>query len=198
MSYYNGAVKQMITNNYTNNYANINFKAKLNLASTGFSEYIQYMISCRNAPEGYFNSSKNIKLFKKICDAFEKHPSNEVISADVIYRKHELYNARGVLKSSKIAIKDVEPCRSDDGTGPMENILRKILDPKNKKIFNKLVGEEYKSSYKSWWNKNIKKIWADIKDIYFFDEDILPQITENQYNKNFRKQIDIADKVCYF
>ena len=179
----------------SDNYSQTNFKAHLNLKSSGFANYVKYMDSCKNAPKGCFNSRKNIKLFKKICDAFEKHPSDEIISADIKYRSGELFNARGVLKSSKVSIKDVEPSRSDDGTAPMQNILRKILDPDNEKMFNKLVGEKHKDSYKKWWNSNIKPIWPDIKKT-FTAGDILPKITQEQYNKNFQKQVDITNRIC--
>ncbi len=58
---------------------------------------------------------KNLGLFRKICNAFEKHPSNEIINADVKYRIGELFNSRGVLSTSRAKITDVEPSRSDDG-----------------------------------------------------------------------------------
>lgn len=181
-----------ISGNRVNNNNSTNFGAKLNLKSQGFNDYVQYMDSCKNAPKGYFNSSKNIGLFKKICKAFEAHPSKEVINADVFYRQGEAFNTRGTLKSSKAKIVDVEPSRSDDGVAPMQNILRKIVDPENKKMFHKLVGKEHESMYNAWWNKNIKPIWGDVKKT-FNEGDTCPNISRKQYNKNFRQEVDIAD-----
>lgn len=174
-----------------------NFNAKLNLQSKGFADYMEYLHMCKNVPKGQFNTSKNLGLFRKICKAFEKHPSNEVINADVKYRRSELFNARGFLETSKAHIIDIEPSRSDDGTAPMENILRKILNPDNKKLFNNLLGEKHKSSYNAWWDENIKPIWTDIQET-FENNDILEEISESQLNRNFRRQKDIADGTAWF
>lgn len=164
------------------------FKAKLNLNSSGMREYKEYLERCIDAPAGYFSSNKNIELLKKICKAFEKHPSQETIDTDVYYRYGELFNARGVLKTSCGRITDIEPARSDDGTAPMQNLFRKFLNPDNRNIFNELLGAEYSKDYTKWWNTNIKPIWKEIKETFKMEE-ILEGVTEKDYNKEFRKQI---------
>lgn len=167
---------------------NQNFGARINLNSRGIREYTEYLDRCKDAPKGYFCSNKNIKLFKSICKAISRHPSPEVIDADVYYRKGELFNARGVLETSKKRIVDVEPSRSDDGTAPMENLFRKLLNPENKDVFNSLLGKEYEGAYDKWWNKNIKPLWQNIRETYKMEE-ILHGVTEQDYNKAFRKQV---------
>ena len=74
----------------------------------------------------------------------------------------------------------------------MQNILRKIIDPENKQMFHKLVGNEHESMYNAWWNKNIKPIWGGVKKT-FNEGDTCPNISRKQYNKNFRQEVDIAD-----
>lgn len=144
-----------------------NFEAKINLKARGIVEYCEYLERCKDAPEGWFSSNRNIILFSKICDAFEKHPSNEVLNTDVKYVSGG-FNARGVVQTSRGRIVDIEPSRSDDGIGPMQYLFRKLLDKDNKNIFNKLMGEEYSSIYDSWWNKNISPIKKDIDELYAF------------------------------
>ena len=146
---------------------NPNFGAKINLKSRGMAEYCEYLDRCKNAPEGWFSSNRNIDLLSKICDAFEKHPSNEVLNTDVKYVSGG-FNARGVVQTSRGRIVDIEPSRSDDGIGPMQYLFRKLLDKDNKNIFNKLMGEEHSSAYNNWWEENIKPIKKDIDDLYTF------------------------------
>ena len=164
------------------------FKAKINLKSSGIAEYCDYLERCKDAPRGCFSSNRNISLFSKICKAFENHPSEEVIETKVVYRKGELFNARGVLETNRGKITDIEPSRSDDGTGPMEYLFRKLLHPDNKKIFNGLLGEEYSNIYLKWWNKNIKPIWKEINELYKIDNTIADNLSEKEFNQLFRKQ----------
>ncbi len=178
-------MKILPTNNF--NTCQLNFKAKINLNSTGVREYTEYLSQCIDAPKGYFRSNKNIELFNKICEAFEKHPSSEIIETSVFYRYGELFNARGVVKTSKAKITDVEPSRSDDGTGPMENLFRKLLNPANKMVFNKLLGKEHSGVYRSWWNENIQPIWDDINITYIF-EPLEGNLTQKDYNLFFNMQ----------
>lgn len=136
-----------------------NFTAKINLKSRGVAEYCIYLDRCKDATGNYWNSKRNITLFSKIYDAFEKHPSNEVLNTDVKYVSGG-FNARGVVQTSQGRIVDIEPSRSDDGIGPMQYLFRKLLDKDNKNIFNKLMGEEHSSVYDSWWEENIREKFA--------------------------------------
>jgi len=175
------------------------FGAKINLKSSGIAEYCEYLERCKDAPKGYFSSNRNIDLFSKICKAFENHPSEEVIETKVIYRSGELFNARGVIETCRGRITDIEPSRSDDGTGSMEYLFRKLLTPSNKKVFNSLLGEEYSNIYSKWWNENIKPIWNEINDLYKIDTTIVDNLSEEKYNKlfraQFRKKYDSSKKV---
>lgn len=164
------------------------FGARINIKSSGIADYCAYLESCKNAPKGCFSSNRNIDLFSKICKAFEKHPSQEVIDAKVVYLEREFCNARGVLETIRGKITDVEPSRSDDGTGPMEYLFRKFLNPDNKKVFNKLLGEEYSNIYSGWWNENIRPLWNEISDLYAIDDTIEHHFSEKSYNKYFRTQ----------
>lgn len=163
------------------------FDAKINLKSSGFAEYCEYLECCKDAPKGYFSSNRNIELFSKICKAFENHPSEEIIDAKVIYL-NGYFNARGMVETRRGKIRDIEPSRSDDGNGPIEYLLRKLLDPNNKKIFNKLLGEEHSNIYSKWWNENIKPLWSEISDLYKIDTTIVDNLSEEKYNKLFRNQ----------
>ncbi len=163
------------------------FGAKINLNSRGVAEYCQYLDHCKDSPAGWFSSNKHIALFSKICDAFEKHPSNEILNTDVKYVKG-CFNARGVVDTSRGRIVDIEPSRSDDGQGPMEFLFRKLLDRDNKNIFNKLLGEEHSSVYDEWWNKNIKPIWNDVSNLYRVDKTTGLERTESDYNLMFKDQ----------
>lgn len=164
------------------------FKAKINLKSSGIAEYCNYLEQCKDAPKGYFSSNRNIDLFSRICKAFKNHPSEEVIETKVIYRKGELFNARGVLETSRGKITDIEPSRSDDGTGPMEYLFRKLLNPENKEVFNGLLGKEYSNIYHKWWNTNIKPIWKEINELYKIDNTIVDNPSEKVLNRLFREQ----------
>lgn len=159
----NKGVHIMKVNNISSN--SPNFGAKINLKSRGIVEYCEYLERCKNAPEGWFSSNRNIALFSKICDAFEKHPSNEVLNTDLIYVRGG-FNVHGVAQTSRCRMVDMKPSRSDDGTGPMQCLFRKLLDKDNKKMFNKLMGEEHSSAYDSWWNENISPIKKDIDELY--------------------------------
>ena len=166
---------------------NQNFGARINLKSSGIAEYCQYLERCKDAPAGCFSSNKHIELFSKICDAFEKHPSNEILDTDVKYVKG-YFNARGVVDTSRGRIIDIEPSRSDDGKGPMDFLFRKLLDKDNKNIFNKLLGKEHSSVYDEWWNTNIKPIWNDISDLYKVDTTTGREFTTSDFNRMFKHQ----------
>ena len=164
------------------------FGAKINLKSPGIAEYCEYLERCKNAPKGCFSSNRNIALFSKICKAFENHPSEEVIDASVTYLPRRFFNARGVLETNRGKITDVEPSRSDDGTGPMEYLFRKLLHPDNKKVLNGLLGKEHSDIYPKWWDENIKPIWNEISDLYKIDDTIEHHFSEKEYNSYFRTQ----------
>ena len=164
------------------------FKAKISLKSSGIAEYCNYLERCKDAPKGWFSSNRNIDLFSKICKAFDNHPSEEVLETKVIYRKGELFNARGVLETNRGKITDIEPSRSDDGMGPMEYLFRKLLNPENKKVLNGLLGEEYSAIYPKWWNENIKPIWNEINELYKIDNTIAGNLSEREFNHFFRQQ----------
>jgi len=136
------------------------------------------------------------KLFGKIEDAFEKHPSDARIWALVTERDAGLFYARGVIYSQYRRLVDVEPARSDSGTTPITNVFRKILDPENKKMLNSLLGVRDDDVTTNWWKQYIAPIWNEINTTY--RETTYPG-TKNTVENNkilndfFRKQIDAQD-----
>lgn len=172
------------------------FGAKINLKSPGIAEYCDYLERSKNAPKGHFSSNHNIDLFSRICKAFEDHPSKEVIETNVIYRSGELFNARGVLETTRGKITDIEPSRSDDGLGPMQYLFRKLLHPDNQKVFNGLLGEEYSNIYSKWWNENIRPLWSEIGYLYKFEVTVEEDnLSEKDFNRFFRKQFRKKDPI---
>ena len=164
-----------------------NFNA--NLKGRVLQETMDYMERYSNPPKGFYDNSKDLKLTKRIIKAFKSHPSKEDIVVDTFYRKNELFNARGVVSSSKVTLTDTEPARSDS-IAPTKNILRRILDPANKNSFNRLVGEEHSGIYENWWNKNIKPIWNDVND-RFRESTCFEGNRDREFNIRFNKQIGV-------
>ena len=150
---------------------------------------MEYMERYSNPPKGFYDNSKDLRLTKRIIRAFKSHPSKEDIVVDTFYRKNEMFNARGVVSSSKVTLTDTEPARSDS-IAPTKNILRRILDPANKNSFNKLVGEEHSGIYESWWNKNIKPIWNNVNDS-FRESTCFEGNRDREFNKLFNNQIGV-------
>lgn len=162
------------------------FGAKITVKSNEMKNYVKYLQQNKNAENGCYDSKKDLDLTNRIFDAFEKHPSKEEITTDVAYFKGLLFNARGVIKSSKAVFIDTEPARSDS-IAPIQNIFRRILDPQNKKTFNRLVGEEHAPVYEAWWENNIAPIWKDIKQNFrektFFDGN-----HDKEFNADFNRE----------
>lgn len=170
-------------NNYNNQQK---FEAKVAIATEDMKVFMDYLGRYTKAEKPWYNSAKDLELTNKIFDAFEKHPSKEVIIPDVAYFRNTLFNARGTLESSKAAFIDTEPARSDS-IAPIKNIFRRILDPENKKQFNRLVGEKHASVYESWWKENIAPIWEDInhnfRESTFFEKNY-----DRKFNADFNRE----------
>lgn len=154
---------------------------------------IQYMEEHSTMPDGWHSYKEELHLTKKIIHALKKHPSKENIEIEQTHRYGEMFNARGVISSGKATLIDTEPARSDS-IAPILNIMRRIVDPQNKQSFNKLMGEEHAKDYQSWWNKNIKPIWAGIND-NFREETCFEGIHDTKFNKLFNSQSGEKRKV---
>jgi hypothetical protein len=164
-----------------------NFGAKISIVTDDMKLYMDYLGRYTKAEKPCYNSARDLELTNKIFDAFEKHPSKEVIIPDVAYFRDTLFNARGTIESSRAAFIDTEPARSDSGTAPIFNIFRRILDPENKKQFNKLVGEEYAPVYESWWQENISPIWEDINN-NFREQTFFKKNYDKKFNNDFNRE----------
>lgn len=167
--------------------ANNNTQFKANVLKTpALTASMEYMQKHSHPKKGFYDSAPDLALTKKIIKAFTKHPSKENIEIEETFRYNEMFNARGVISSSKATLVDTEPARSDS-IAPVLNVLRRIVDPANKKSFNKLVGEEYSKDYQPWWNKNIKPIWGQINE-RFREETCFEGNRDAQFNAMFNAQ----------
>ena len=164
----------------------VGFGAKIVIKTKDMQTYMDYLARYTKAEKPWYNSAKDLELTNKIFDAFEKHPSNEEIVPDVTYLKNTLTNARGTIESSKAAFIDTEPARSDS-IAPIKNIFRRILDPENKKQFNKLIGEEHAPIYESWWKENISPIWEDINK-NFRETTFFKKNYDKEFNADFNRE----------
>lgn len=171
-------------NNYNNQQK---FGAKVAIVTEDMKIFMDYLGRYTKAEKPLYNSAKDLELTNRIFDAFEKHPSKEVIIPDVTYFRNTLFNARGTIESSKVAFIDTEPARSDSGTAPIFNIFRRILDPENKKQFNRLVGEEHAPIYENWWKENIAPIWEDINH-NFRETTFFKKNYDKEFNADFNRE----------
>lgn len=150
------------------------------------TETIEYMERHSNPPKGWYNNAQDLSLTKKIVKALKKHPSKENLEIEQTHRYGELFNARGVISSGKATLIDTEPARSDS-IAPVLNIMRRIVDPANKKSFNKLMGEEHANDYQPWWDKNIRPIWSSINE-RFREDTCFEGNYDAKFNKKFNAQ----------
>ena len=164
----------------------VDFGAKIVIKTKDMQTFMDYLGRYTKAKKPWYNSAKDLELMNKIFDAFEKHPSKEEIVPDVAYLKNTLTNARGTITSLKAAFIDTEPARSDS-IAPIKNIFRRILDPENKKQFNRLVGEEHASVYESWWKENISPIWEDINK-NFRETTFFKKNYDREFNADFNRE----------
>ena len=75
------------------------------------------------------------------------------------------------------------------------NIFRRILDPENKKQFNRLVGEEYATVYESWWKENIAPIWEDINN-NFREQTFFKKNYDKEFNADFNRESGKSEDFC--
>ena len=169
----------------------VGFGAKIVIKTKDMKTYMDYLARFTKAEKPCYNSARDLELTNKIFDAFEKHPSKEEIVPDVVYLKNTFNNARGTLESSKAAFIDTEPARSDS-IAPIFNIFRRILDPENKKQFNRLVGEEHGAIYESWWKENIAPIWEDINK-NFRETTFFKKNYDKEFNADFNRESGLSD-----
>ncbi len=126
-----------------------------------FKTYLQYY----KGRKGYHDTTKELKLVKRIEKAFEAHPSETTLRISEIYQNGYSFGNRGMVESEFDRLVDVEPSR-EDGFGAIEHLFRKLLNPENKDLFNRLMGAGYEDKYNAWWNKHIRPIWNDIVETF--------------------------------
>ncbi|MBQ4115709.1 hypothetical protein IJD34_09945 [bacterium] len=168
------------------------FKASISRNTPSMKLACSYLEKHQNNQPPYANTKTELELFKLIENALEQHPSKEVLYINRHFDDRFFWNERSSINSSQIKLNDVEPIRFDSIAGEL-GIIRRILDPENKDMFNKLLGVEHSDKYDTWWNKHISPIWNNINRLYRENPEIEPNITDAQYNDCFRKQIDIYD-----
>ena len=149
-------------------------------------EYMKFLNAHTEAADGWYNSTEDLRVTSKIIKAFKKHPSPNVVFPSNTYIKSVWFNARGTLKSKDCTLYDTEPSRSDSFAG-IQNVLRRILDPENKSMFNKLLGVQYSWAYSTWWNEHIKPIWPYIQK-NFRETTFFKGNYDKEFNEDFRKQ----------
>ena len=171
---------------------NQNFKAKINKNTPAMKIACSYMERCKDLQPPYANTKVKLQLFNLIEKALKKHPSKEIIDIKRIHKKQYFWGERETISSSKAFFTDVEPVR-DDSIGGELGVLRRILDPENKDMFNSLMGLEHADKYNTWWEKHISPIWNQINNLYRENPRIAPSISDSKYNECFRKQIDIYE-----
>ena len=154
---------------------------------------MEHMEKYSTATGDWYNTAEDLKLTKKIIKAFKKHPSHELVMIGETFRYGEMFNARGVISSSKATLIDTEPARSDS-IAHVLNIMRRIIDPENKQSFNKLMGEEYSKDYQPWWDKNIKPIWGAVNE-RFRESTFFEGNHDAQFNRDFNAQSGVKTNV---
>lgn len=169
-----------------------NFKASINKNTSSMKTACAYMEKHKNQEFPYKDTKTELELFNSIEKALAKHPSKEVLNITRIIDNRFFWNERALIKSTKASFVDVEPVRDDSIAGEL-GVIRRILDPENKKMFNELMGLEFSRNYDKWWNKHISPIWNSINNLYRENPAIEPNISDSEYNECFRKQIDIYD-----
>ena len=171
---------------------NQNFKAKINKNTPAIKMACSYLECCKNLQPPYANTKVESHLFYLIEKALEKHPSNENLDINRVYKKQYFWGERETISSSKASFIDVEPVRDDSVAGEL-GIIRRILDPENKDMFNSLMGLEHANIYDAWWEKYISPIWNQVNNLYRENPKIFPNISDKTYNDCFKKQIDIYE-----
>ena len=171
---------------------NQNFSAKINKNTPAMKIACSYMERCKDLQPPYANTKIELQLFNLIEKALKKHPSKEIIDINRIHKNQYFWGERETISSSKALFTDVEPVRDDSIAGEL-GVIRRILDPENKDMFNALMGFEHVNKYDTWWGKHISPIWNQINNLYRENPRIAPSISDSKYNECFRKQIDIYE-----
>ena len=184
-------VQAINTNNYQQN--NTSFTAKINKNTPAMRLACSYMEKCRDLQPPYANTKVELQLFNLIEKAFNEHPSGETLNINRFHKfQYPLWGERESISSSKACFTDSEPVRDDSIAGEL-GVIRRILDPENKNMFNLLMGLEHSSKYDAWWEKHISPIWDQINILYRENPKIFPSVSDKAYNDCFRKQIDVYD-----
>ena len=173
----------------------VNFEAKINKNTPAIKLACSYMERCKDLQPPYANTKVELQLFNLIDQAFDKHPSKETLNINRIHRYHyPLWGERETISSSKAYFIDGEPVRDDSIAGEL-GVIRRILDPENKTMFNALMGFEHADKYDTWWEKHIAPVWNQINNLYRENPRIFPNISDKTYNNCFQNQIDIYDRL---
>ena len=125
---------------------------------------VQYMSEHRMRP-GKTDYTEHFYLWKKIEYAILNHPSDVELFTDVRYFQGKKPKVVGIIKSDKAEITNSDSDRIYNITKVL-NIWHDFLNPDNKKVFNRIMGKEYKDKYQPWWDTFIAPYWKDIQKFY--------------------------------
>ena len=176
---------------------NTNFNARI-APNPEWNNYLQYIREFAPYRKGVYNTARNKRIIDKFIEAIEANPSDALINIGTFVRsKEELYNTRGRISSQYGMFKDTEPAR-DDSNAPIENIIRRILNPENRDQMCKLFGTDDLTGQSKWWDEHIYPIWNDIQEV-FYERTLFPKRGDellgrdqawydNLWNKRFREQ----------
>lgn len=173
---------------------NQSFGAKINKHTKAMKYVYSYLEKYKYATEPYGGTRKELALLNKVNKALKQHPSEEIINISTIHKTGYTLDERGYISTSRAAFKDIEPCKKDSVSAEL-GIIRKILAPENKNMFNALMGKEYAQIYPRWWKQHISPIWDSINMFFRDRSQPFPHMKDAELNVYFRRQIDLYDVV---
>lgn len=187
----------MKINPINNTNQSTNFNARI-APNPEWNNYLRYINDFAPYREGFYNTAKNKTIIENFIKAVNANPSDALISIDtVICNRNEMFNTRGRISSQYGVFIDTEPGR-DDSNAPIENIIRRILNPENRAQMCKLFGTKNFTEQSNWWDEHIYPIWNSIKEL-FYEKTLFPKRGDERlgrdrawydelWNKAFREQ----------
>ena len=186
---------RIIPINNTNQSTNFNARIAPN---PEWNNYLRYINEYAPYREGVYNTAKNKTIISKFIEALEANSSDALINIDtIVCNKDEMFNTRGRISSQYGVFVDTEPAR-DDSNAPIENIIRRILNPENRAQMCKLFGTKNFLEQSKWWDEHICSMWKGIQEV-FYERTLFPRSGDrligrdeswydSLWNRQFREQ----------
>ena len=105
------------------------------------------------------------KLFQKIEQAIEKHPSDMYIFSGQTLRYGQKEFILGHIYNSNYN-NYVGKTANSNGSKALASAWKEFLNPENSERFNLVLGKEHAHEYNGWWDKYIKPIWGEIQALF--------------------------------